>query len=92
MKVLEDIQGRLDMLNNVIERNKRVSTGRFEDGIGYILINNWSKDGDNLEPAFAALKEFADAPGLIIDVRPNSGGSEPLAEEFAGCFVDRPVI
>ncbi len=24
MKVLEDIQGRLDMLNNVIERNKRV--------------------------------------------------------------------
>ncbi|MGD0552330.1 MAG: S41 family peptidase [Sedimentisphaerales bacterium] len=75
-----------------VERNKRVSTGRFEDGIGYILINNWSKDGDNLEPAFAALKEFSDAPGLIIDVRPNSGGSEPLAEEFAGCFVDKPVM
>jgi C-terminal processing protease CtpA/Prc len=76
-----------------VERNKRISTGRFEDGIGYIMIADWSKQEENsLEPAFAALKEFADAPGVIIDVRPNSGGSEPLAEEFAGCFIDKPVL
>jgi C-terminal processing protease CtpA/Prc len=75
------------------ERNKRISTGRFENGIGYIMIANWSKrEGDGLEPAFAALKELADSPGIIIDVRPNNGGSEPLAEEFAGCFVDEPVV
>lgn len=76
-----------------VERNKRISTGRFEDGIGYIMISDWSKQEEgSLEPAFAALKEFADAPGVIIDVRPNSGGSEPLAEEFAGCFTDKPVL
>jgi len=32
------------------------------------------------------------AKGLIIDVRPNSGGSEPLARQVAGCFVDKPVV
>jgi hypothetical protein len=74
------------------ERNKRISTGKFENGVGYILIKDWKKDGDSFEPAFASLKEFADAPGLIVDVRPNSGGSEPIAEEFAGCFIDKPVI
>ena len=75
------------------ERNKRISTGQFKDSIGYIMISDWSKrEEDGLEPAFAALKEFADAPGLIIDIRPNSGGSELLAEEFAGCFIDKPVM
>lgn len=75
------------------ERNKQISTGRFENGIGYIMIADWSKrEEDSIEPAFAALKEFADSPGIIIDVRPNSGGSEPLAEEFAGCFIDKPVV
>jgi hypothetical protein len=76
------------------KRNNRISTGKFENGIGYIMISNWSKgDKESLErEAFDTLKEFADAPGLIIDVRPNSGGSEPLAEEFAGCFIDKPVV
>jgi len=74
------------------KRNNRVSTGRFADGIGYILIGNWDKEADSLEPAFEALKEFSNAPGLIIDVRPNAGGSEPLAQEFAGCFIDEPVV
>jgi len=75
-----------------VARNKRVSTGRFRDGIGYILINDWRIDGDNLDPAFAALKEYSNLDGLIIDVRPNIGGSEPLAGEFAGCFIDKPVL
>ncbi len=72
-------------------RNGTVSTGQFDDGIGYILINNFTKKAD-FDEAFAALQEFASAPGLIIDVRPNGGGSEPLAAEFAGCFVRKPAI
>lgn len=70
-----------------------VYTGRFPDGIGYILIDSWSRDrAEALQQAYVALWELADAPGLIIDVRPNAGGAEPLAQEFAGCFVDEPVV
>jgi carboxyl-terminal processing protease len=28
---------------------------------------------------------------VIVDVRPNAGGSEMLAREFAGCFLDKPT-
>lgn len=70
-----------------------VYRGKFEDGIGYILIDSWSKDRtEALEQAYVALGEFAGAPGLIVDVRPNGGGAEPLAQQFAGCFVDKPVV
>ncbi len=70
-----------------------VYTGRFDDGIGYVLIESWSRDHtEALEQAYEALWELSDAPGLIVDVRPNSGGAEPLAEDFAGCFIDKPVV
>lgn len=71
--------------------NRAVATGKFDDGIGYLLIGSWS-DEDHLEPAFAAIKEFADAPGLVIDVRPNAGGNELLARQVAGCFVRQPAV
>lgn len=73
--------------------NKVVSTGRFDKDIGYILINSWSRsDKQPHKAAFDALKELSDTKVLIIDVRPNGGGSEPLAQDFAGCFIDKPVV
>jgi hypothetical protein len=73
--------------------SQHVSMGRIGDGIGYILIKSWRKDRQQvLEPALKALRELSDLPALIIDVRPNGGGSETLAREFAGCFIDEPVI
>ncbi len=73
--------------------SRSVYMGRFEDGIGYILINSWNRqDTEPLMQVYAALWEFSEAPGLIIDVRNNGGGAEPLAQEFAGCFIDKPVI
>jgi len=75
------------------KRNSAVCTGRFEDGIGYILIDSWSREQtEAIKQVYVAIGEFSDAPGLIIDVRPNSGGAEPLAGEVAGCFVDEPVL
>ena len=74
-------------------RSSCITTGRFEDGIGYIMIHAWQRgDDDAFEPAFEALDEFADAKALIIDVRTNSGGDELLARKFAGCFMDKPRI
>lgn len=75
------------------KRSAAVYTGKFDDGIGYILINSWSRERtEALKQVYVAIWENADAPGLIVDVRPNSGGAEPLAKEVAGCFVDDPVL
>ncbi|MEO1130596.1 MAG: S41 family peptidase, partial [Planctomycetota bacterium] len=70
-----------------------VSIGRTEDQTGYLLITTW--DAQRRAEVLAALegvRMLADAPGLIIDVRPNSGGSEELAREIAACFIDEPLV
>jgi C-terminal processing protease CtpA/Prc len=74
------------------KQGKIVCTGRFPDGIGYILINSWSGTDQDFEPLYAALKDMVAAPGLIIDVRGNGGGSETLAQKFAGCFIDKQAL
>jgi hypothetical protein len=75
------------------ERNAYVCTGRFDDGIGYILIKSWAgKTDDDYAPVFEALREFADCRGLVIDVRPNAGGSESWGAKVAGCFIDKQAI
>jgi hypothetical protein len=87
----------IDTLRRLIpdwsKRSKRVVSGRFEDGIGYILIATWEREyADDIEAAYAALDDLHDTKALIVDVRFNSGGDEGLAQKFAGCFVDRPVV
>jgi len=74
-------------------RNNRVSTGYFADGIGYIWINSWTRHNpEQLEAIFEALEEYAGTYGLIIDVRANSGGRESFAEQVAGCFVTQSKV
>ena len=41
---------------------------------------------------YEALDDFRDLKGLVIDVRPNGGGDELLARDFAGCFVSKPSV
>ena len=87
----------LDTLARVVpafqKRSAVVYTGRFDSGVGYIRIDSWDhRHTEALEPVYVALREFSNAPGLIVDVRPNGGGAEPLAEEVAGCFVDKPIV
>lgn len=86
-----------EVLKNVVPGWQQLSsvvyTGRYTDGIGYILIASWSGEhAEALAQAYAAIWDFTEAPGLIIDVRCNGGGAEPLAREFAGCFVDEPKV
>ena len=87
----------MDILRRTVPRwrdlNKCVSTGRFKDRIGYIMIRSWARANSKMiTEACRTLEGFGDCRGLIVDVRPNSGGSEPLARQFAGCFVDGETV
>ena len=72
-----------------------VLTGRFEDGVVYVALGTWeAKEPQALEEAYAAVAAAAaaKAPAIIVDVRPNSGGDEIIARQFAGCFVGEPKV
>lgn len=81
-----------DLVPNFTQHNKFVATGNWKDELGYIAILGWPADPAETKPAFEALQRFAKYDGLIVDVRANSGGAEPIAQNFAGHFVDQPVV
>jgi Peptidase family S41/Tricorn protease C1 domain/Bacterial Ig-like domain len=74
-------------------QGRALASGRWNDGIGYIGIATWDQEklGDGKE-LLDLLKTLADTKALIIDVRANGGGAEPLAQQFAGCFVSEPRL
>jgi hypothetical protein len=65
--------------------------GRTRDGIGYINIHGLSDD--SLPDAFdEVLGQMAETKGIILDLRFNGGGSEPLGCQVAARFLDRPRV
>ncbi|MCK4341725.1 MAG: S41 family peptidase [Phycisphaerae bacterium] len=81
------------VIPNWKKRSRPVATGRFEDGLGYIVIASWErKYAEDLKVLYQALEQLSDTRALIIDVRLNAGGDEALAQAFAGCFIDKPVV
>jgi hypothetical protein len=75
------------LVPNFSARNHQVITGQFDGGIAYIMIGGFTGDASILTPALDAL---TGANAVIVDVRPNSGGDEDLAQQFAGCFITLP--
>lgn len=76
------------LVPGLTKHGKMVISGQWDDGIGYLAIATW--DREKLEagkPVFEALDQLVNTKALIIDVRVNGGGAEPLAQEVAGCFV-----
>ena len=65
--------------------------GWLENNIGYIRIDTLSTGSfDNISDADieALFAKYADAVGMILDIRPNNGGDERIAAKFAGHFTD----
>ncbi len=65
-----------------------------ESGLGYIRINTFSDDYRLMAGLWHRyIQNMIDneVPGLIIDLRVNSGGSLGMAMDFAGYFFDREI-
>src|SRR5207248_11485233 len=67
-------------------------TRRSSDlNIGFIAISGWD-DSKIPTECGEALEHMRDTRGLIVDVRLNGGGGEPLAEKFAGRFLEKEFV
>ncbi len=67
--------------------------GRTVDGIGYVRITSLGSQATNDLPKIQkAVAGLFDAPAMIIDIRRNNGGSEPIAKEIAGMFANREYV
>ena len=82
-----------ELVPGLSRRCRGVATGRWGDGIGYLYIGSWDGSNEALLPTvYKVFEEMKDAPAIVIDVRGNGGGAEPLAQKVAGCFIDAPRL
>jgi hypothetical protein len=74
-----------------LNQEGRVAWAVTTNHIGFIAIFGWD---DPKIPAQcgAALEQMRNTRGLIVDVRLNGGGGEPLAMEFAGRFLEKESV
>ncbi len=82
-----NLQAGLQYMENLTQWSNCVVSGDVGD-IGYIVIAGWVNEAAK---AVDAIQEFRDRRAIIIDVRPNSGGNELIAQAVAGCFTDQAV-
>lgn len=61
-------------------------------GFAYIYIGTWGANQIDSLALDAALLRYQNAPGMIIDVRTNAGGSDAAAFAFASRFVTKPYV
>lgn len=84
-----DLDGVKAVIPGLQQRNRAVWTGRTDDDFGYLLIAGWDRKLEqDLKELQSVLEEFQGTKGLIIDVRPNSGGDENLARAVASWFIE----
>ncbi len=63
---------------------------RLPGGFGYLRLSNfWGGLSERLREAMRGMK---DAPGLIIDVRGNSGGDSDVAHLLMGSLLEQTII
>jgi len=82
-------KGTLVRFGNLPEMRLYFDSRTLPSGAGYIHFNEFL-DPASIMPKFeAALKGFAKAPGVILDLRGNPGGIGIMAMGIAGFFIDK---
>ncbi|SPE60775.1 putative Calcium/calmodulin-dependent protein kinase [Verrucomicrobia bacterium] len=79
------------LLGNLNDAGAGVRWGLTTDKVGYLAIRDWSNPAVPRR-CYEALENLRDTRGLIVDVRLNGGGSEDLAEEVAGRFLEKSFV
>lgn len=82
-----NLQAVLAGLANVRQWSAAVVSGEIGNA-GYVLIGGWVPEA---AAAVEAIEGLRHKEAIIVDVRPNSGGDEHIAQQVAGCFTDRAV-
>jgi carboxyl-terminal processing protease len=78
---------KLVTFGNLPESRLFFEAKRLPGGAGYIRFNEFL-DPVSIMPKFeAAVREFASAPGIILDLRGNRGGIGVMAMGIAGFFI-----
>jgi hypothetical protein len=69
----------------------RVAWAITTNDIGFIAIGMW--DDPQIPATFGeVLEKMRNTRGLILDVRMNGGGDEPMAEKVAGRFLEKEFV
>jgi hypothetical protein len=82
-------KGNLIRFGNLPEMRVYFESRALPDGAGYIRFNEFLDPGTIVPQFQAAVKEFAKAPGIVLDLRGNPGGIGIMATGIAGFFIDK---
>ena len=63
----------------------------FDNGIGYIRINDFMKSWKDFEVAYKICVE-SKPKAIILDIRLNRGGTDHDLHKIAGKFIDKKII
>jgi hypothetical protein len=78
-------------LRDVKQVGRMGFVGRTAEGFGYIAIGTLAADRKTTADMLAAFELLLDSKGLIIDLRPNNGGNEQVAQQFVARLIDKPL-
>lgn len=82
-------EGKLVTFGNLPEQRVIFESRLLPSGAGYIHFNEFL-DPVSLMPQFAAaIKQFMQAPGVVLDLRGNPGGIGAMAMGIAGFFIGK---
>ncbi len=76
------------LLGKLNQAGRSVQWTKTPEKIGYVVIHQWNDDSIPGQ-VDEVLEQMRDTRGLIVDVRLNGGGSEPLAQAVASRFLGR---
>lgn len=82
-------KGKLVTFGNLPEQRIYFESRRLPGGSGYIHFNEFLDPVSIMPQVASAMKEFAKAPGIVLDLRGNPGGIGIMAMGIAGFFISK---